>query len=174
MCTMSSGFLKTGYIVDNVPLSQSLFDREIVEGEDREPGKEEVSIEGRAATPAFRARPLRPYVPLRCSPERKRARDGYPLPSSGGRFQPPTNSDYHLQAAQQFIDADEFHAEHEDICRDRKFFRCGIGRRDTDIAVVRIFSIAVSYTHLDVYKRQILSQLGACLQIAARHSGSAV
>ena len=60
-------------IVDNVSVSQLLLNREIVEGEDGEPGKEEVSIEGRAATPAFGARPLRPYVPLRCSPERKRA-----------------------------------------------------------------------------------------------------
>ena len=54
--------------------------------EDAKPGKEEVSIEGRAATPAFGARFLRPYVPLRCSPERKRARDGYPLPGLGGHI----------------------------------------------------------------------------------------
>ena len=52
-----------------------------------------MSIEGRAATPAFGARPLRPYVPLRCSPERKRARDGYPLPDPGGRTLSLTNSD---------------------------------------------------------------------------------
>ena len=91
---MSSGFLMTGCIVDNVPLSQSLLNREIVEGEDGEPGKEEVSIEGRAATPAFGARSLRPYVPLRCSPERKRARDGYPLPSPGGHIHPQQTQIY--------------------------------------------------------------------------------
>ena len=50
---ISSGFLMTGCTVDNVPLSQSLLNREIVEEADREPEKEEVSVEGRAATPAF-------------------------------------------------------------------------------------------------------------------------
>ena len=52
-----------------------------------------MSIEGRAATPAFGARPLRPYVPLRCSPERKRARDGYPLPDPGATSITWANSD---------------------------------------------------------------------------------
>ena len=62
--------------------------------EDAKPGKEEVSIEGRAATPAFGACSLRPYVPLRCSPERKRARDGYPLPSPADTSTTTTNSDF--------------------------------------------------------------------------------
>ena len=64
------------------PLHISVQIARLLRGEDTEPEKEEVSVEGRAATPAFGARALRPYVPLRCSPERERARDGYPLPST--------------------------------------------------------------------------------------------
>ena len=49
-----------------------------------------------------------------------------------------------LQVTQQFVDADQFYAQYKDICRQRQFFRRRIRRRNTDIAVVRIFAIRES------------------------------
>ena len=48
---------------------------------------------------------------------------------------------YFLQIAEQFINTYKFYTENKDICCHGKFFRCRIGRRDADVAVVRILSI---------------------------------